>query len=71
MLLYNGVFLGEQLLPMRAKLLHAVKNDEDNARTWTIDTKIFCTKHADPDSKRYVLTSPDDMIIHLGWGGVR
>ena len=54
---YNGVFVSEQLSPMRAKLLHAVKNDADTARTWTIDGKIFCTKRADPDGKRYVLTS--------------
>ena len=52
---YNGVFVSEQLSPVRAKLLHAVKNDADTARTWTIDGKIFCTKRADPDSKRYVL----------------
>ena len=65
---YNGVFLGEQLSPMRAKLLHAVKNDEDTARTWTIDAKIFCTKRADPDGKRYVLTSPYDLFKQLGLG---
>ena len=64
---YNGVFLGEQLSSMRAKLLHAVKNDEDTARTWTIDAKIFCTKCADPDGKRYVLNSPDDLFKHRGW----
>ena len=38
------------------------------ARTWTIDGKIFCTKRADPDGKRYVLTSPDDMFKQFGWG---
>ena len=65
---YNGVFLSEQLSPMRAKLLHAVKNDADTARTWTIDGKIFCTKGADPDGKRYVLTSPDDLFKQFGWG---
>ena len=65
---YNGVFLSEQLSPMRAKLLHAVKNDADTAWTWTIDGKIFCTKRADPDGKRYVLTSPDDLFKQLGWG---
>ena len=65
---YNGVFVSEQLSPVRAKLLHAVKNDADTARTWTIDGKIFCTKRADPDGKRYVLTSPDDLFKQLGWG---
>ena len=35
------MLLGEQLSPMRAKLLHAVKNDEDTARTWTMDVKIL------------------------------
>ena len=70
---YNGVFLSEQLSPMRAKLLHEVKNDADKndadtARTWTIDGKIFCTKRADPDGKRYVLTSPDDLFKQFGWG---
>ena len=66
---YNGVFLSEQQLsPTRAKLLHAVKNDADTARTWTIDGKILCTKRVDPDGKRYVLTSPDDLFKQLGWG---
>ena len=65
---YNGMFLSEQLSPMRAKLLHAVKNDADTARTRTLDGKIFCTKRADPDGKRYVLTSPDDLFKQFGWG---
>ena len=65
---YNGMFLSKQLSPVRTKLLYAVKNDADTAWTWTIDGKIFCTKRADPDGKRYVLTSPDDLFKQLGWG---
>ena len=38
------------------------------ASTWTIDGKIFCTKRADPDGKRNVLTCPDDLFKQLGWG---
>ena len=66
---YNGVFVSEQLSPMRAKLLHAVKNDADTARTWTIDGKIFCTKRATRTAS--VTFSPPPTTCSTSWGGVR
>ena len=64
----RGVFVDEHLSPLRAKLLNLVKRDEDTARVWTIDGKIFCTRKGDPEGKKYVLTTPDDLFKQLGWG---
>ena len=63
---YKDVILTEHLAPARAKLLHAVKNDEGTERVWTLDCKIHCTLKSDPQ-KKYVLTSPEDLFKQLGW----
>ena len=62
------VYLGEQLSPFRAKLLHAVNNDTDIARSWTIDGRVYCTRQVDQDGRRCVLSSPEDLFKQLGWG---
>ncbi|KAJ8246345.1 hypothetical protein GJAV_G00266670 [Gymnothorax javanicus] len=41
---YKGVFIDEQLTPLRAKLFSLVKNDADTERVWTVDGKICCIR---------------------------
>ena len=63
----KDVMVGEHLSPGRAKLLQIVKQDENTEKVWTIDGRINCTLKNDPQRKKFVISSPEDLFRQLGW----
>ena len=55
----------EHLAPGRAKLLQAVKQDDQVEKTWTIDGKVHCVLKGDP--RKHIIHGPDDLFRQLGW----
>ncbi|XP_072170535.1 uncharacterized protein [Diadema setosum] len=63
---HKDIMIMEHLSPGRAKLLQAVKQDENTEKVWTIDGKVHCTLKSDPH-KKHIIHGPDDLFKRLGW----
>ena len=63
---YGNVYIDEHLTSIRAKLVKALRNDNDIKSVWTTDGKIICTKITDPE-KKISVTYPDDLFSKLKW----
>eukprot|EP00057_Strongylocentrotus_purpuratus_P010752 XP_011665226.1 PREDICTED: uncharacterized protein LOC105438737 [Strongylocentrotus purpuratus] len=62
---HKDIMVSEHLAPGRAKLLHAVKQDDQVERVWTIDGKVHCILKGDP--RKQIIHGPDDLFRRLGW----
>ncbi|XP_071481462.1 uncharacterized protein [Diadema antillarum] len=63
---HKDMIIMEHLSPVRAKLLQAVKQDENAEKVWTIDGKVHSTLKSDPH-KKHIIHGPDDLFKRLGW----
>ena len=64
---HKGVFLTEDLTPIRQHISFKLRKDETIEKVWTIDGRIKCTKvGANEADKPYTIDSPHD-LKKLGW----
>ncbi|KAL8619165.1 hypothetical protein ACOMHN_049947 [Nucella lapillus] len=69
---YKGIFLNDDLTPLRARLLGFVKQLEKVERAWTTDGRIYVKKKfppglhlADHQQRPVVIETPDDLFKQL------
>ncbi|KAL8572611.1 hypothetical protein ACOMHN_016461 [Nucella lapillus] len=70
---FKGIFLNDDLTPLRARLLGFVKWLEKVEMVWTVDGKIYIKKKfppglhlADHQQSPIVVETPDDLFKRLG-----
>jgi hypothetical protein len=64
--MYNGVFIDEDLTPLRAKISRELRS-EAGRRAWTIDGKIHTAITKDGKESKVIIDSPDDLMLKVGW----
>ncbi|KAL8609226.1 hypothetical protein ACOMHN_036670 [Nucella lapillus] len=63
---HKGVYINDDLTPLRAKLLGFVQRQENIQRAWTVNGKIHCVKKVpvgmSTQQKPFIIESPDDLF---------
>ena len=62
----RGVYVNEDLTPLRAKMSRVLRNDPAIKKVWTIDGRIFCVITEDGREAKKTIETPDD-LFKLGW----
>ena len=63
---YHQTFVNDDLTPLRARMLRAIKNDGDVKRVWTIDGSFHCIITENNVEVKKRLETPDD-LFKIGW----
>ena len=62
----KGVYINDDLTPLRAKMARILRHDPPTQSVWSIDGRIFCTIMENGNEVKKVVDSPDD-LFKLGW----
>ena len=62
----RGVYVNEDLTPLRAKMSRVLRNDHAIKKVWTIDGRIFCLITEEGRETKKTIETPDD-LFKLGW----
>ena len=62
----RGVYVNEDLTPLRAKLSKVLRSDPAIKKVWSIDGRIFCVINEDGRETKKTIETPDD-LFKLGW----
>ena len=62
----RGVYVNEDLTPLRAKMSRVLRNDPAIKKVWTIEGRIFCVINEDGRETKKTIETPDD-LFKLGW----
>ena len=68
----KGIYINDDLTPLRAKLLHYCKSAPEVERTWTLDGRIFCQKKTVPgltpnDQQRAIVVETTADLHKIGF----
>jgi hypothetical protein len=63
---YKGIYLNDDLTPLRARLLKFVKGLGMVEQAWTIDGKIYLKKKGQSTQRPVVIETPDQLFDRLG-----
>ena len=67
---YKGVFINDDLTPLRSRLVYELKRDAGVKKVWTIDGRIFCVQDENGHEVSKVVESPEDRF-GVGWSEER
>ena len=62
----KGVYINDDLTPLRAKMARILRNDPSTQSLWSIDGRIFGTMMEKGSEVKKIVDSPDE-LFKLGW----
>ena len=62
----KGVYINDDLTPLRAKVARILRNNPSTQSVWSIDGRIFCTMLENGSEVKKIVDSPDD-LFRFGW----